>query len=371
MNRLLRPLFATCALALPASLPVHATRLPFTPPDDSAVVARLRPGGTGAAERQFRAARAALSASPTNLALALDVTRQAIRRARAEGDPRPLGHALTALGPWWTLSAPPVEILVLRATIRQSLHDFPAALADLNAAVARDPRHAAAWLTKATVHTVRGEVSEARAAAARLVMLADPLTAAVAVAQVAALDGQTAKAIPQLLRALERTPVTVTSPPEQREAAVWAGTVVAELLARSGRPAEAEKQFQTALHLAPGDPYLLGAWTDFLLDHQRAAEVLPLLREHAHVDALLLRFAEAQRAVSAGSEAASVAQLRARFDLARLRGDRLHLREEARFHLRLLGDFATARRLAEENWIIQKEPADARLLAETEPESAP
>ncbi len=371
MNRLLRSLLAAAALAWPATFPARATQLPFTPPDDSAVVARLRPNGSGAAERQFRAARAALAASPTNLALALDVARQAIRRARAQGDPRPLGQAQTALGPWWNLSAPPVEILVLRATIRQSLHDFPGALADLETAVSRDPRHTAAWLTKAAVHLVRGEAAEARSAAARLAMLADPLSAAVIVAQVAALDGHTAKGIAQLLRALERTPVTAASPPELREAAVWASTVVAELLDRSGRPKEAEEHFRKALSLAPGDPYLLGAFADFLLDQRRAVEVLPLLHDHAEVDALLLRLAEAQRAASPGSEASSVAELRARFDLAQVRGDRLHLREEARFHLRLLGDFATARRLAEENWTIQKEPADARLLAETEPEHAP
>ena len=57
-------------------------------------------------------------------------------------------------------------------------------------------------------------------------------------------------------------------------------------------------------------------------------------------------------------------QLRDRFTASRLRGDRVHLREEARFALHLLNDPATALKLAQENWLVQKEPADARILLE-------
>ena len=320
---------------------------PYTPADDSVVVARLRPGPVDAAERQLRSARSALMADPGNLNLALEVARQAIRRGRADADPRMLGVAQAALGPWWTEAVPPIEVLVLRATVRQSLHDFGAAIADLDAAVARDPRHAAAWVTKATVHVVRGEPAQARQAAARVVMLSDPLTASVVVALVARLEGRSAK--------------------DLRETAVWAGTVLAEMLASEDRVTEAESQFRKTLELAPRDPYLLGAFADFLLDQRRAPEVVSLLQEYQRVDGLLLRFVEAQRAVREGSEASALAELRGRLEAARERGDRVHLREEARFHLRLTGDLATARRLAEENWEVQKEPADARLLDETKP----
>lgn len=340
---------------------------PYTPADDSVVVARLRPGVLDPAERQFRSARSALMADPGNLNLALEVARQAIRRGRADADPRMLGVAQAALGPWWRESVPPVEVLVLRATIRQSLHDFAAAIADLDAAVARDPRHAAAWVTKAVVHVVRGERVEARQAASHVVMLSDPLTASVVVALVARLEGRSAKAIPQLTRALERAAASGRSREDLRETAVWAGTVLAEMLADEKQGTAAEGQFRKALELAPRDPYLLGAFADFLLDQGRAREVVALLEDYRRVDGLLLRFVEAQRAVREGSEASALAELHGRMEAARERGDRVHLREEARFHLRLTGDLARARRLAEENWEVQKEPADARLLAETKP----
>ena len=54
----------------------------------------------------------------------------------------------------------------------------------------------------------------------------------------------------------------------------------------------------------------------------------------------------------------------ARFAASRLRGDRAHQREEARFLLHLRGDATAALPLAKENWAVQKELADLRLLLE-------
>lgn len=347
---------------LALTLPTFAAVTPFTPANDSVVIAHLRASDTSAAERQLRASRSTLAAEPTNLPLALDVARQCIRRARAEADPRFLGQAQVALAPWWTNASPPVEVLVLRATIRQSLHDFPAALADLNAAVTRDPRHAGAWLTKATVHTVRAEFADARRAAAHLLGLTDALTATTAIAQIVALDGDAAAACGQLEAALLRA-----GAPGERAVAdteVWARTVLAEAYARLGQADAAERHFRRALESAPNDPYLLGAYADFLLAQRRPSEVISLLKAHHRIDGLLLRLAEAQRAERMASEAGSVAELKARFAAAQNRGDRVHLREEVRFYLHLLNDAATALPLAEANWAVQKEPADAQLLEE-------
>ncbi len=43
---------------------------------------------------------------------------------RARSDPRYLSYAEAALGPFWDLPSPPNDVLVLRATVRQSVHDF-------------------------------------------------------------------------------------------------------------------------------------------------------------------------------------------------------------------------------------------------------
>jgi tetratricopeptide (TPR) repeat protein len=374
---------------------------PHIPAHDAIVVARLRTGQLPAAERELRSLQSRLAAAPTDLPLALEVARRQIRRARAEADPRFLGQAQVALSPWWNESTPPaaeasavgqpppavtvqrvpspavpgeipVEVLVLRATIRQSMHDFDSALSDLDAALAREPRHVGAWLTKATIHTVRTEFAEARRAATQLTLLTDPLTATTVAANLASLTGNAANAYTQLTAALARSqsspvdhqPSAVGNRQSAIEPRVWALNTLAEMAARLDRREEAERHFRAALQLAPADPYLLGAFADFLLDQGRADEVMPLLRPHTQIDGLLLRHAEAE-ALAGRPSAKDVAELRARFDTARARGERVHLREEARFHLRLLGVPVTALALARDNWRVQREPADARLLLES------
>jgi len=67
---------------------------------------------------------------------------------------------------------------------------------------------------------------------------------------------------------------------------------------------------------------------------------------------------------SSGDAEAAAATLRARFDASRARGDNVHRREEARFRLHLEEDPKLALRLARENWAVQREPTDLRILAE-------
>ena len=79
---------------------------------------------------------------------------------------------------------------------------------------------------------------------------------------------------------------------------------------------------------------------------------------------LLLRLALAGKQTKDANLAAWSAALTARFDAARLRGDTVHQKEEARFALHVLGDAARALPLAVANFVSQREPADARLLLE-------
>ena len=85
------------------------------------------------------------------------------RISRREGDPRYLGYAQAALTPWWKDPDAPTAVLVTRATILQSNHEFPRALADLDKAIAREPDNARAILVRATVLTVQGKYDEALA----------------------------------------------------------------------------------------------------------------------------------------------------------------------------------------------------------------
>jgi tetratricopeptide (TPR) repeat protein len=334
---------------------------PFHPREDSRVLEQLRSTPRDGVGRHLRFLRTQLAADPTNLDLAVQFASRCIERSRAEGDPRFLGHAESALAPWWNLDEPPVPALVLRATIKQSQHQFPEALADLDRAIRLDPRNGQAWLTQATVLTVLGQYSRARQSCVPLLQLAPNLVAMTAAAQVASLTGSAQRAADLLTGALQRDPV---APPGQK---VWALTVLAETLARLAESSLAERRFREALALDRKDPYLLGAFANFLLDQNRADEVVAMLKDEVRIDPLLLRLALAEAALPSAPAILNdhIEMLRARFEASRLRGDSVHAREEARFALRLTRRPAEALRLAQANWIVQHEPADARILLES------
>ena len=354
------PLLTRLAAAwLCAAIGLAATAAPFTPSGDEVVVERLpaRP------DAETRRQRAALARDPAQLPLALATARAAIERARLRGDPRELGFAQAALKPWWTQASPPAAVRLLRATIRQSQHDFEGALADLDAlaadAAAPLPLRAQALLTRATVRQVTGRLAQAEDDCRAL--------AGVGFAALGAALSVPARACIAELRSLRGQP---------REAAAalavlareapgdgWLALVRAELAQRMGEHAAADTLFRQATAGVPG-VYAVAARADWLIERGRAADALALIEAHGvEADALLLRRAIAWRRLGDPRAAADAATLQARFDAARQRGENLHLREEAWLALELLDQPARALALAEQNWARQKEPADALLLA--------
>ncbi|MBK8278060.1 MAG: hypothetical protein IPK92_20165 [Nitrospira sp.] len=108
----------------------------------------------------------------------------------------------------------------------------------------------------------------------------------------------------------------------------------------------------------------MSAYADFLLDQGRHQDVVSLLRSETRADGLLLRLALAEQALELPSFKSHVFELAARFAASRERGTSVHVREEARFTLALLKDAKKALPLAQANWNVQREPADARILLE-------
>jgi hypothetical protein len=238
-------------------------------------------------------------------------------------------------------------------------HQFDPALADLAAVLALEPQHTRAWSWQLAIQMVRGDYRAARISCEALAALAPPLIGAACRAQLDATTGRAATAAATLRQALA-TPAA-TADPAQR---LWSLTRLAETEERRGAWAAAEAAFREAQALGRPDVYLLAAHADFLLDRGRAAEVLTLLKDRGRADVLLLRLALAAKGVGDPSAAGHAAELGARFDAARQRGDNSHRKEESRYRLALLADTATALKLAQENWAEQREPADARTLLE-------
>ena len=362
LSCLLRPLrvaalaFAVTTAAL--TLPHPAWAEPFIPADDTTIVERLRDRPLDRADQEFRQARAQLRASPRDLPLATSVARRCIELARRDGDPRYLGYAQAALAPWWSMPDPPVAVLLMQATILQSTHAFEPALEALQRASRIEPNNGQVWLTRATILQVQGRFDEAAASCDKLRQLGAAQYAAACLAELNSLTGRAAEARTTLERlALASSTVNPAA------SLAWLSIIQAELAERMGDFEAADRSYHAAL-AAGNNAYSKGAYADFLLDRGRAKEVIALVRNEQRADPLLLRLALAYRAERHADLAKTVAAIQARFDAAKLRGDTVHRREEARFALHLLDRPDEALKLALENWAVQKEPADARILLE-------
>ena len=344
----------TCLLL--AAAPVAGSAEPYIPDDDDAILERL-PAARDPRVRVLALARARLAEDPANLNRAFSLASAYIALGQSQGDPRYEGYAQAALAPWWDLVEPPVPVLILRAMLEQRRHDFDAALAHLQRVLARQPRHPQALLTKATILGVQGQPDQALESCAELTGAVEVLVEAACTASAYGLAGRAREGYRLLQEGRRR------SPGAEPLLQVWAHTILGELAEQLGYVAAAEKHFRDALSLAR-DPYLLGAYADFLLDQDRPGEVLELLERESRIDPLLLRLALAERRLGVASLDEHLALLRDRFDAARRRGDSVHLREEARFTLHLLDQPGEALELARRNWATQREPADARVLLE-------
>ncbi|MGH6840707.1 MAG: hypothetical protein ACREDV_01215, partial [Methylocella sp.] len=254
---------------------------PFIPESDGQVLEHLPFTANNPAVGKLRALRDQLKDQPDNLPLAVQLARGYLELGRVTGDPRYAGYAQSALTPWWDLRQPPEEILVLRATLRQRLHRFDAALADLASALNANPRNAQARLTRATVLQVQGAYGAARDECLALRNLAQELAGVACLASVNGATGKLGESYVELRTALDRQRYV------QPGVRSWVLTSLAEMAARAGMAEDAQRHFREALALDAADNYLLGAYADFLLDQGQPQEVIALLQGKTRADPLL------------------------------------------------------------------------------------
>ncbi|MGU7785265.1 hypothetical protein [Burkholderia sp. PU8-34] len=317
----------------------------------------LAPRAHDALNSAIATMHAALAADGHNFDLAAELAKRHLERFRRDQDPRDLGQAEAAIEPWLRQPNPPPRAWVLRASVRQSNHFFASALDDLDHAIRAQPENMDAWLMRASILQVQGRYLEARQSCGRLILVNSAI-AGICLANVAAVSGRPEQAYLLLQHLAEQilptdmlySWLTVS----QAETAVW-----------MDKQEAAEQFFRNAMAANPRDAYLKAAWADFLLDQNRPKEVVALLSADFRNDNLLLRLALAEKQAGLNADLAPhVEDLRSRFAASAERGDRVHLREEAIFNLKLLNDPEKALSLAEADWLVQKEVADCRILME-------
>jgi tetratricopeptide (TPR) repeat protein len=322
-----------------------------TRPTDDALVLLIRDQ-----TQEQRTLIETLSADPKNSQLAIAVARDAIAIGRNQGDPRFYGQAQAALAPWWTDKDAPLEIIILRATISQSLHDFTSALSDFDRVITIAPDNLQAHLSRAFIHMVTGNYKTAAQDCTAIKHPRARLVQEICQARVDALTDKGRYAFQRLQKSIEKFGNS------DRTTLNFARTVLAEIAISLGDIKSAETLFVNLTSSDRPDVALLAAHADLLLAENRAAEALVLLENRGESDALLLRRAIAAKKTSHPQSLEWAVILKDRFTAAATSNNRAHLREEARFTLDVLDNPELALTLAIENWSTQKEPADMQLV---------
>lgn len=344
--------------AVAAIASAAAAAAPHIPASDGQVLERLPIKPSDPLTRELRQLRAELAARPSDQELAVRLARRYFDIASAEGDPRYIGYAEAVIRPWATEPDPPTPMLMTRALLLQWRHDFGPAMADLDKILARDPNDASALMWRVALHLVQADYPRARADCDRAQAIVSMLSA---IACHAVIDGRTGKA----RAAYEAiTSALLRHPARDSDQKQWMLTRLAELALAFGDKALAERHFREAMSAGGTDAFVLAEYADFLLDERRPAEVVAMLREWVRNDSLLLRLALAETALGTASAPERARTMEDRFAAAALRRDTLHQQEEARFELALKRNARRAVELAAENWKVQREPRDARILLE-------
>ena len=331
---------------------------PITPARDDEVIETLPAASAGRDEE--RRLRKRLNERPDDVALAVRVASHDLERAREAGDPRFAGLALAALRHWPDAPAAPAEVLLLRATLQQYLHEFDSSVASLHVLLARPggERMAQAWLTLATVLRVQGRYAASDVACRRVETAGARVHSTACLAENNALRGNVddARRSFAALLADPRMPAATRG---------WLMTSLAELEQRDGRASPADAAFRSVLRLGP-DGYASIAYADFLIQQRRPVEALKLLRDEPRTDAVLLRLAIAGAQAASAGAIRDAAEMRERIALANERPEaqKFHGREQAMFALFVEHAPGRALELARGDVAQQREPLDLLVLAE-------
>ena len=342
----------TIVLILNAGLALHAA--PRTPVSDAEVLEHLpmRPGDSIA--RELGLLRVALAASPASPDAASALAQRYFDLAMARGDPRYVGYAdavLVNFEPRMTS-----DLLLVRGQLRQYRHQFEGALEDFAGALQRNADLAQAHAWRGAIFLVQARYPEAQQACTALKTMGRVALANACQGLLQAYSGQLLAAQASLQQALQGNP--------DPESQLWLLTRLGEVASWRGQGSLAEGYFKKALGLGLDDGYLLAAWSDYLLDAGRPAEVVKLLSNWEASDGLLLRLAEAETQLKLPLAAKHTQAIADRFAAAALRGDVTHRAEQARFELRLRANPNESLALAQANYQVQREPRDARVLLE-------
>ncbi len=283
------PALAAAPTPVPGAAPQPLYRAPYIPAEDAEILQEV-PSAADPAVRQMHLLRGRLDADGADLRLAEELSQAYIDFGRQIGDAHYVGYAEAVLSRWLAQPSPPARVLVQYATILQYRHQFAEARQQLQKALRADAHSTQAWLTLANLDMVQGAYETAGRDCSQVAANNGYMLAIACAANLRSYLGEAEQSV-ALLRQVNRGSQALPA-----ALAAWIEGLLAETSERLGDWAGAETHYRKALALTPNDNFLLVAYADFLLDRNRPAEVLTLLRDYAQSDTAFLRLALAKAA---------------------------------------------------------------------------
>jgi len=285
------------------------------------------------------------------------------------------GRASALLKPLLLATPNDLELQFYSATVLQHYHEFYQAQQLLSQILEHQPDHVAAWLMKANIHMVQGDLVAAKRACLQMLGQGSLLLSTACVLEVNAEQGQVAQSYQQLKRVVN---MAGNIPLEQH---VWLKQILADLAQRQQLPEQAI-QHLSDFPLAQAPVSYLALWADIHLEQQQGNIVLDklgpiVLASDSFDDALLLRLALAEQAGNSASNLASSSisnsasnldkkmwqqRLSQRIEIRLQRNDTAHAADIARYYLDIAPNAIKALHWAKINWQQAKLGPDKRIL---------
>lgn len=287
-----------------------------------------------------------------------------IRTFRQTGDDRQLDRAWVTLEP--RLETATVDTLLDAAVVAQSRHDFDLALELIDRALATRRSNDQAWLLRAAIQLVRGDVEDA-AHACRELRSSALLVTVTCRARVHTARGDNVRALQVLSAVLSAVDASGATGESYAWALSAAGDAAAPVDAR-----RAIRLYEQSLAIVDSTQ-VRAALVDVLLAENRLEDAYRVLPAATRALALQVRRMIVSRRLAetgdhldpARESEHAVAAADHRFRHWIADEDWVHAREMARFYLDVVDEPKLARRLAQMNLSLQREPEDVLLAQRT------
>lgn len=287
------------------------------------------------------------------------VVKNKISEFKKTGQSSLMHEVLTELKPWMTVTTNNVELLYLRAYLKQYKHEFRAALKDLNRLLELNPSHLGARLTRYPIYILLGEYELAKEECESVANIVPPLTTLNCMIQLYSVSnsrGIDLNQIERLWRKFQSQNIDSTQSSETYELLL----TLAEVFEQFGKVGTAGEIYQVIQSHSKVNHYGRIQTVDFLLRHG-LFESASVYLSTIDVQSFELQFRKTLLAQKLNPSIELNTEFKLLFMDRVLRDPKFASVEYAYYHQYIIGDKQKAADLALSNWRQNQTAADLLL----------